>query len=146
MAEKERESAIRNFIGALEKKDVQAALAFFTDDATWMTNEGTFRGKEEIREYVQWTLDSLDDLTFAEDGIGILVEGDKAVYQHVYEGTYQGNRIKTYGVCTYQFEGNRCKTHFTASDRLSTARQAAKGLFARRAVAAIVNIMEKGLG
>lgn len=48
MAENEIESTIRNFVDALEKKDMDRALLPFTDDATWFTTEGTFKGKDEI--------------------------------------------------------------------------------------------------
>ena len=49
MAEKEIENTIRNFVDALEKKDIDRVLSFFTDDATWFTTQGTFKGKEEIK-------------------------------------------------------------------------------------------------
>ena len=52
MAEKEIESIIRDFVDALEKKDMDIVLSFFTDNATWVTTEGTFKVKEEIKKYL----------------------------------------------------------------------------------------------
>ena len=145
MAENKKEKAIRDYIDALEKKDVDRALTFFTDDATWTNSEGVFKGKEEIRNYTHWMLKALTDLTFTDDGIGIIVEGSKAVYQHIFEGANEGNRIKVNGICTYQFDGDKCSKHFTTTDRLSMAQQAATGFFAGMAVNLIVNKFEKGL-
>ncbi len=145
MAENKKESAIRDYVNALEKKDVDKALTFFTDDATWTNSEGVFKGKEEIKNYTIWMLNSLTDLTFTDDGIGIIVEGNKAVYQHIFEGLNEGNRIKTKGICTYQFDGDKCSKHYTTSDRLSMAKQAATGPFTGMVVNSIVKRIEKGL-
>lgn len=145
MAENKKEIAIRDYVDALEKKDVDRALTFFTDNATWTNSEGTFKGKEEIRNYTLWMLEAVKDLTFTDDGIGIVVDGNKAVYQHIFEGLNEGNRIKAKSICTYQFDGDKCNQHFTTTDRLSMAKQAATGPFARMAVNAIVKRIEKGL-
>ncbi len=145
MAENKKESAIRDYVDALEKKDVDRSLTFFTDDATWTNTEGVFKGKEEIRKYTIWMLESLADLTFTDNGVGIMVDRNKAVYQNIFEGTNEGNRIKVNSICTYQFEGDKCNQHFTTTDRMSMAKQAATGPFTRMAVNAIVKRLEKGL-
>lgn len=145
MAENKKEKAIRDYVDALEKKDVDRSLMFFTDDAVWTNTEGVFKGKEEIRNYTLWMLGSLKNLTFTDNGVGIIVEGNNAVYQSIFEGTNEGNRIKVSSVCTYQFDGDKCSKHFTTTDRMSMAKQAATGPFARIAVNAIVKRLEKGL-
>jgi ketosteroid isomerase-like protein len=145
MADAEKEKAIRDFINALCKKDFDGAASFFADDATWTNSEGVFTGVDEIKNYIPWMTNTMTDLTFSDSGIGIAVDGDNAVYEYVMEGTYEGKRIKTNGVCTYQFQGNKCKRHFTVIDRLSLARQATSGFISRTAVNSIIGIMEKGL-
>ncbi len=85
MAEKEMENTIRNFVDSLEKKDIERALSFFTDDATWFTTQGTFKGKDEIKRYIAWMSKTLTDLKFTDDGIGIIIQGNKAVYQSIFE-------------------------------------------------------------
>lgn len=145
MAENKKVSAIRNYVDALEKKDVDRALTFFTDDATWTNTEGEFKGKEEIRRYTIWMLESLSDLTFTDNGVGIMIDGNKAVFQNIFEASNEGNRIKVNSICTYQFDGDKCVKHFTTTDRLAMAKQAATGLFEGIAVNAIVKRVEKGL-
>ena len=146
MSENSKETAIRNFIDALEKNEIDNAMQFFTDDAIWTSAEGIFQGTEEIKKYTQWMMDSLEGLKFAEDGIGVAIDGDRAVYQHTFTGINEGVSLTTRGVCTYEFSGNKCSKHYTLSDRLTMAQQAAKGPFARTAVKSIINRLQKGLG
>ena len=145
MAEKEIESIIRDFVDALEKKDIDRALSFFTDDATWFTTQGAFKGKEEIKRYIAWMSKSLTGVKFADDGVGIIIQGNKAVYQTIFESIYEGIKIKVNNVCTYEFSGEKIKNHWIITDRLSMAKQAATGPIARKAVNTIIARMEKGL-
>jgi len=145
MAEKEIENIIRNLIDSLEKKDIDKTLSFFTDDAAWFTAQGTFKGREEIRRYVTWMVNTLKDLKFTFDGVGILIQGEKAVAQSTFDALYNGIKIKVGNVCTYEFSEDRIKNHWTIIDRLSLAQQAAKGPIERMAVKNIVAQSEKGL-
>jgi len=45
MSEEKIESVIRAWRAALEKADVEKALSFVAEDAVWVANEGTFKGK-----------------------------------------------------------------------------------------------------
>ena len=145
MADTKKEKAIRDFVDALCKKDVDGAMTFFTDDATWTNTEGVFKGVDEIKKYARWMINSLTDLAFSDAGIGIAVDGNNAVYEYTMEGSFEGRRIKAPGACTYQFEGDKCSRHFTIADRLSMARQAASGFIAKKAVSTVIGRMEKGL-
>lgn len=145
MAKNKKESAIRDYVDALEKKDIDRALTFFTDDAVWINSEGTFTGMDEIRNYTIWMLGALSGLTFTDNGIGILVNDNKAVYQHIFEGLNEGTKIKVASICTYEFDGDKCVKHFTTTDRLTMSKQAATGFFEGKAVNAIVKRVEKGL-
>ena len=145
MTEIEYESIIRDFVYALERKDIDRALGFFTNDATWITASGTFKGTKEIKNYIVWLVESLSDITFTDDGVGLIVQGTNAVYQHIFRSTFEGKKLNAPSVCTYQFSGNKCKNHWSISDRLLMAKQAAAGPIAKKAVNAIVNRMEKGL-
>ena len=145
MADTKKEKAIRDFVDALCKKDVDRAMTFFTDDATWTNTEGLFKGADEIKKYTRWLINSVMDLTFSDVGIGVVGDGNNAVYEYTMEGTFEGKRIKALGVCTYQFEGDKCSRHFTIADRLSMARQAAGGFIAKKVVKSIIGRMEKGL-
>ncbi len=46
------EGIMRNFVKAIEENNVEKALSFLTDDADYVTPEGTFKGKEEFRRYL----------------------------------------------------------------------------------------------
>jgi len=145
MEGKEIENVIRDLVYSLEKKEIDKTLSLFTDDATWFTAEGTFIGRDEIKRYLAWMSKTLTDMKFTDSGVGIIIQGDKAVYQTTYESTYEDIKIKVGNVCTYEFSGDRIKNHWIITDRLSVAKQAAKGPIARMAVNTIVSRIEKGL-
>jgi len=146
MSEQEMENTIRDFVDALEKKDVERALSFFTDDAIWFTTQGIFKGKEQIKKYGDWLADSLTDIKFSDDGIGLIVKDNKAVYQTTYDAKYKGIKMRVGNVCTYEFSGDKIKNHWILMDRLSTAKQASKGHpIATRVVNSIIARTEQGL-
>ena len=145
MDEKEIERIIRDFVDSLEKKDIDRSLSFFTDDSTWFTTQGTFKGKEEIKRYVAWMSKSLTGVKFIGDGVGVIIQGNKAVYQSIFDSIYEGIKIRVSSVCTYEFSQDKIKNHWIITDRLSMAKQAATGPIARKAVSTIVARMEKGL-
>jgi uncharacterized protein (TIGR02246 family) len=145
MDEREIENIIRDFVDSLEKKDIERALSFFADDATWFTTQGTFKGKDEIKRYLAFIGNALTDLKFTYDGVGILVQGNKAVYQSTYNALYNGIKIKVGNVCTYEFSEDKIKNHWILMDRLSLAQQAATGPIARKVVNSIIARTEKGL-
>jgi ketosteroid isomerase-like protein len=146
IGEKEIENTVRDFADSLEKKDVDKALSFFTDDATFFGPEGTFKGKEEIKRYITWISKVITDVKFTDDGVGIIVQGNKAVDQNIFSYTNnEGIKIKVNNVGTYEFNGEKIKNHWIIHDRLSTAKQATEGPIARKVVNSIIARMEKGL-
>ena len=74
---------------AFEKKDVQAALELFADDAKWTVPAGTFSGKDSIRRAVEWEM-RLSRTTFRLTGIGVLAAGNVAVREAVGEEVWEG--------------------------------------------------------
>jgi len=143
MAEKEIENVIRNLIDSLEKKDMNRALSFFTDDATWFATQGTFKGRDEIKRYLAY-LGNLD-FKFIYEGVGIIVQENKAASQSIYEATYKGTTIKVSNICTYEFSGDRIKYHWAMMDRLSMAKQFSTGPIAKKIVNSIIARTEMGL-
>jgi len=97
----------------LEKNDTTRALSFFTDDAVWINPKGVFKGKEEIKEYLAWLFKTVSDMKFVDDGVGIIIQGNKGIFQHILECTIRGSKIKVPSFCTYIFDGQKCKTHRT---------------------------------
>lgn len=145
MAEKENEDVIRDLVASLERKDIGGVLSCFTDDATWFTPQGIFRGKEEIKRYLDWLGNSLSDIRFTYEGVGILVQGNKGVHQSIYGATYKGIKFSVDNICTYEFSGKKIKNHWIINNMLSLTQQAATGPIARKVVNMIIAKTEQGL-
>ena len=146
MSEEKIENAIRDMVDALEKNDVDGVVSFFADDAVWHAPEGEYKGKEEIKRYVTWMIspERGKEIKFEDTGIGIVVKGDKAVYEHIWESTYEGNRIREPAVCVYEFSDGKCVYHRAIFDRISSAQQGTTGIIAR-VINAVIGQLEKGL-
>jgi hypothetical protein len=141
------EIKIREFVDAMEKYDVERALSFFADDAVWHAPEGEFRGKDEIKRYISWMTspERVADVKFEDTGIGILVKDNRAVYEHIWEGTYEGTRIREPSVCVYEFSDGTCVYHRSIWDRISGAQKGVQGFIEKRIVNTVVERIEQGL-
>ena len=138
-------SIMRNFKDALNKKDIEESLSFFSEDADWVDPNGIFKGKEEIKKYLKWGFEVSPDQKVIESGVKIIAEEDRAAYEHILEGSYEGMKYQILALCIYEFKGDKIQHIRTAYDRLSLAKQLAKGKIAKTAVNSIINRMEKGL-
>jgi len=145
MAREEIISIMRNFKDAYNKKDIEESLSFFTEDADWLNPNGEFKGKEEIKNYLRWGFEISPDQKIIESGVKIIAEEDKAVYEHILEGSFEGMKYQILALCIYEFTGDKFQHLRTTYDRLSMAKQLAKGPVAKTAVNSIINRMEKGL-
>ena len=145
MAEEKIASIMRDFVGAMAKGDVEKMLSFLTEDAAWVNPNGTFKGKEELRRYLTWMAQTMQDAMITETGNGIIVQGNKAFFEHVIAGTMNGMKYEGLAMCAYEFKGEKIKELRTAWDRLSMAKQVAKGWLAKWGVNSIVKQAEKGL-
>ncbi len=146
MSEKKIESLIRGFVDAFAERDVEKTFSFLAEDAVWVAPEGTFKGKEEIKRLLIWSVQSAPEMKFRDTGIGIMVKGNKAVYEYVTEAvTSEGVKFETLGICVYEFKDEKIQQHRALYDRLSVGKQAAKGWFAKRAINYMIGRYEKGL-
>jgi len=145
MAKEEIVSIMRNFKDAYNKKNIEESLSFFTEDADWVNPEGVFKGKEEIKSYLKWVFETIPDQKLIESGVKIIAEEDRAVYEHILEGSYEGMKYQILALCIWEFKGDKIQHVRTAYDRLSMAKQLAKGKITKTAVNSIINRMEKGL-
>jgi len=136
---------LRSFARALESRDVEKTVGFFSQDAVYETPNGTFKGSAEIRRYFQWMFTTNSEIRVTESGVGILALGDKAAFEHVLHGTFRGQTWEMPILCTYELRDGKVKRMLTVYDRLSLARQVGKGVMARRAVGAVIKAAEKGL-
>jgi len=144
MAEEKIAGIMREFVQTLGKADVEKTLSFVTDDAVWVNPDGTFKGKEELKRYLTVMSQNMQDMTVTECGNGIIVQGNKAFFEHVVAATVGGKRAEVLAMCAYEFSGDKIKEVRTAYDRLLMAQQAATGL-GKWMVNLIVKQAEKGL-
>jgi SnoaL-like domain len=115
------------------------------DDATWETPEGAFHGKDELRRYLNWLAAGVPDLKITETGVGIVVQGNRAAFEHVMQGTFEGVLCTWLAICTYEFAGDKVQKVRTVNDRLTILNQAAKGWLEGPIVHSLVKRAEKGL-
>ena len=135
---------MRDFVKTLSEGDVEKTLSFLTEDAVWVNPDGTFKGREELRRYLTVFFQNMQDVTVTETGNGIIVQGNKAFFEHVIAATAGGKRAEVLAMCAYEFSGDKIKEVRTTFDRLLMAKQAATGL-GKWMVNMIVKQAEKGL-
>ncbi len=145
MSDEKKAEMMREFVKAFESNDFKKAASFCSDDIVWHTPMSTFKGKEELKRYFDWAAEAIKDYKIAETGIGILVQGDKAFFEHTFSGTMQGEKAAFLAICAYEFTGNKIKECRTVFDRLSIAEQASSKWLEKKFVNTIVNQMQKGL-
>ena len=145
MSKEELISMMRKFKDAYNKKNLEKTLSFFAEDADWVNPNGVFKGKEEIKKYFKWAFEINPDQKIIESGVKIIAEEDKAVYEHILEGSVEGMKYQILALCIYESKGDKFQHLRSAYDRLSLAKQLAKGPIAKTAVNTIINRMEKGL-
>jgi ketosteroid isomerase-like protein len=145
MAEEKIEGLMRSFLKAVVEKDVDKAVSLCAEDAVWVNPIGTFKGRDELKRYITWLNQSIPDMKVTETGIGIMARGNTGVYEHVLSGTFDGMKWEVLAICVYEFSGEKVKNIRTVYDRLLLAKQATKGMLAKKAVNSIIENMSKGL-
>jgi ketosteroid isomerase-like protein len=145
MSEEKLASIVHEFNDAFVKRDIEKALSYFQDDASYQGPEGTFRGKSEIKRAMTWESQNIGNLKIIDAGIGLLVKGNTAVYEFDVEGTHEGRKFVTHDVSIAEFKGEKVQSLTTVFDRVSLLKQLTKGWMATRTVNSIVNGLEKGL-
>ncbi len=145
MAEEKIAGLMRDFVKTMATGDVEKTLSYFTEDGVWVNPNGTFRGKDELRRVLTGMAQMMRDMSITECGNGIIVQGNKAFFEHVIAATVEGQRAEVLAICAYEFRGDKIKETRTAFDRLSLAKQAAKGWLPKKLVNSIVKQAEKGL-
>ena len=143
MTNEEIANTMRDFVQTMAKGDVEKALSFFTEDGVFITPNGTFKGKDELRRSLSAEAESMQDMTVTETGNGIIVEGNKAFFEHVIAGTVQGRKVEILAMCAYEFSDGKIKKVRSVFDRLSMAQQAVKGWIPKMLVNFIVKQAEK---
>jgi limonene-1,2-epoxide hydrolase len=139
------EETIRGFAAALETRDLERAAGFFSTDSVYQNPHGEFKGIAEIRRYLKWLFESNSDLKIEPVGIGVLVAGNKAAFEHHVSGVYGGAKWQLLMICSYELSQGKIRRVVTLYDRLAMAKQVGKGWMAQKAVSAVIKGSEKGL-
>ena len=145
MSDEEKAKMMREFVKAIESNDFEKAESLCSDDIVWYTPMSTFKGKEELKRYFDWAAETIKEYKVTETGIGIMVQGDKAFFEHTISGIMQGEKASFLAVCAYEFTENKIKACRTIFDRLTIAEQASSKWLPKKIVNTIVNQMQKGL-
>jgi len=145
MPEEKIAGIMREFVKAMAAGDVEKTIAYFTDDAVVTNPYGTYKGRDSIKVHMAAMFRNLKDMKITEAGNGIIVQGDKAFFEHVISGTYQGKKWETLSMCAYEFSGDKVKGIRETYDRLLIAQQAAKGWPAKPIVNMVVKQSEKAM-
>ena len=145
MSTEKKTEVMRTFVKCFEEMDVEKALSLVTEDVTWTTPFGVFKGKEEVKRYLDWNGSNSKEVKFTESGPGILIQGDVASYEHRISGIMQGEQVDFLAMCTYQFEGDQVKEMKTVFDRLEIAEQATSTWLPKKIVNTLVSQLNKGL-
>jgi ketosteroid isomerase-like protein len=125
--------------------DVEKMIACLGDDAVWTDPYGTYQGKGAIRAKVSAMFRNFKDIKVTETGNGIMIQGDKAFFEHVLSGFYQGKKFEMLAMCAWEFSGEKVKNMRSVYDRLLIAKQVVSGWPASSFVNMIVKQSEKAM-
>jgi ketosteroid isomerase-like protein len=143
MPEEKIAGIMREFVKAMAAGDGEKTISYLTEDAVSVTPYGAYKGKEAIKQNVVAMSRNIKDMKITETGNGIIVQGDKAFFEHVLSGTYQGKKFEFLAMCAYEFSGDKIKNVRSVYDRLLVAKQVVSGWPATPLVNMIVRQMEK---
>lgn len=104
------------------------AADYFADDGVWVTPFGRFKGKEEIKKFLNWQNKTMT-WSVKESGNDIIMSGKKAFYEHEINATVEGQPVNLCAMCAWEFDdNNKVQEVRTVYDRFSTLEQAATGV------------------
>lgn len=145
MSKEKKAEIMREFIKSMEEHDLDKAVSLCTEDFEWLTPMKLFKGEEGLRTFFKWLTETVKNFKVTESGLGIIVDGDKAFFEHIMSGEMQGEKVSFLAICTYEFSGDKIKTSRTVYDRLAIAEQASSQWLPKKLVNTIITQMQKGL-
>jgi ketosteroid isomerase-like protein len=80
---------------ALNRKDLDGAVAYLADDVVGKSAEGTWKGKAENKRYFEWMFKSAAENKVTNvklTSIGIHADGNLVTREYLMEGTAKGGR------------------------------------------------------
>jgi len=146
-------NVIHDFEEAYVKRNVEKTLSFLREDVVWVQPEGTFKGKGEVKRLLTWLPKSFwySQIKVRDAGVGILVKGDKAIYEQIIEGvSAHGRTYEASMMSIFEFNGEKIQQYRTLCDRMTLGKQGCGkqgygGWIDRRIITGILNTWEGGL-
>jgi hypothetical protein len=145
MADEKMVGIMREFVKAMAAGDGDKVVSYVTDDAVSVTPYGTLKGKEAIKQNIAAMAKNMKNMSVTETGNGIIIHGDKAFFEHILSGTFQGLKFEMLAMCAYEFQGDKIKNIRSVYDRLLIAHQVTKGWPAKPIVNMVVKQSEKAM-
>jgi ketosteroid isomerase-like protein len=145
MPEEKIASIMREFVKAMAEGDASKTASYAVDDVVSVTPYGTIQGKEALKQNVLAMARNMKNMKITETGNGIIVQGDKAFFEHILSGTFQDKKYEMLAMCAYEFSGDKIKKVRSVYDRLLTAQQVVKGWPATPIVNMVVKQSEKSM-
>ncbi len=131
---------IKNYISSFEEKNVEKILSYFTEDASWIAPQYKIKGKNEIEGYILWLFENIDDLNFIHDGIGIIVNEDKAVCQNIFKAKVGEVKVKIPTMFIFKLRNNKFSNQWIINNWFEIT----KNIPAETAIDEIGSIMHMG--
>jgi ketosteroid isomerase-like protein len=145
MPEEQVAGIMRDYVKAMADGDVEKALACCTEDAVMDTPYGTYKGKDEVKHSLEAMARNMKNMKVTETGNGIIVHGDKAFFEHVITGMFEGQNFEFLAMCAYEFSGDKITKIRSVWDKLRIAQQVVKGWPAKPMVNMIVKQTDKAM-
>ena len=124
----EIETLMRDCLKNMQEGNSIDAADFFADDGVWVTPFGRFKGKEEIKKFLNWQNKTMT-WSVKKSGNDIIMSGNKAFFEHEINATIEGRPVNLPAMCAWEFdENNKVQEVRTVYDRFSTLEQAATGV------------------
>ena len=142
----DKATLMRDFVNAMVVgEEMDKFMTRFTDDAVFTHPLGTFKGKDAIKNHMIAMARNVQDLKILESGNGIIVQGDKAFFEHIVSWNFGEGKTEFLSICAYEFSGDKIKSVREVYDCLLIAQQAAKGWLPKSLINMVVKQMEKAM-
>ena len=152
LTEERIQELVEQYEDASERRDVPALLELFADDAVIVIASGAFRGKEGVRQVLEWDVRTAPTVRYRPMGVGLLVKGNVAVREVVVETTYEGIEYEYANLVAFEFnDDGKIRARRSYYDKLGIEQRIARrypgiqGYLFRLMLDYLVSQGEKGL-
>ena len=120
---------IERYRDAYQKRHVDEMLALFADGGEFAAAPGTFRGKAEVRRFLEWDASLSPAPTIRDRGAGLVVAGHTVAWERVISLSYKDIPYEEEAVAIVEFDDDGLITAFRSYyDKLAVLDQITSGL------------------